>query len=197
MSQTTDPAIRPHLGGDQPARAKSPASHDGPAGGHREGQGGAANRSRVRRNRLLLLSWTALVLAIGGFFAHETIRALYVRSVTGSVFADYVLTHHIGRAQISDDESGFQKDFCVLQLNHPIPAAHLTQQMADLMYHYHDLDGGTMLTAAYRTPSGKWVTEADAVYDESRETLILTLHAGGQNRVVKEKVEWASGTDAD
>ncbi|MBX5436992.1 MAG: hypothetical protein IRZ33_07220 [Alicyclobacillaceae bacterium] len=183
-----------HISGDA-AAAVHASSASGSASGSGSDGVGRSPKDRVRRNRLLLLGWIALVLALGGFFAHATIRALYVRSVTGSVFADYVIQHHIGRAQIADDESGFQKAFCVLTLNRPIPPARLEQEVANLMYHYHDLDGGTELLVAYRS-GGKLVTQADAVYDESRQLLVMTLHAGGQSRSVQRHVSWtSSGAD--
>lgn len=156
-----------------------------------------AEKANTRsRNKLLFLIGLIGVLAVGGVFASLTVKALWVRSVTSSVFNKYVLDHKIGTAEVSDDASGFQGDFCVLHLNQPIPQDQLQEQTLDLMYHYHDLDGGRILSIEYNVPgTGKKVIESDAVYEPGTETVSLTLNEGGQ-RVVKQKVDWSGSGDA-
>lgn len=152
--------------------------------------------SSSKRNKMVFLFGLIGVLAVGGIFASLTAKALWVRSVTSSVFNKYVIDHHVGQAEISDDASGFQGDFCVLHLNQPIPAAQLQQQTLDLMFHYHDLDGGRILSIQYNVPnSNKKVIESDAVYDPTTQIVSMTLNAGDQ-KVVKQKVDWSETGDA-
>ena len=159
------------------------------ARGH-AGSGNHTNSSRSRSRRLFIYG-AVLVLAIGGFFAYEVTRALYVRSHTGSVFNTYVIQHHIGQAQISDDSSGFQLDFCVLHLTKPIPQSELEFQTFSLMQKYHELDGGISMTLVYADPStGKTVTEATAQFLPQQGIVSMTLGQGDIRRTVTRKVNW-------
>jgi hypothetical protein len=152
--------------------------------------------SSSKRNKAVFLIGLIGVLAVGGVFAGLTAKALWVRSVTSSVFNKYVIDHNVGKAEISDDASGFQGDFCVLHLNQPIPQAQLQQETLDLMHHYQDLDGGRILSIQYNVPnSSKKVIESDAVYDPTTKIVSMTLNEGGQ-KVVKQKVDWSDQGDA-
>lgn len=145
----------------------------------------------VKRNRMYFLIGAFLVLLFGGGFAYETIKALHVRSLTGAVFNTYVINHGIGTAEISDDASGFQQDFCVLHLNRPIPSTELLSQTMKLMYEYHELDGGTTLSIRYNE-HGTTITESDAVYNQASQTVVITLNEGDTKRTVQQHVAWSS-----
>lgn len=153
-------------------------------------------RVGMTRNRVLFLIGLVGVLAIGGAFASLTAKALWVRSVTSSVFTKYVIDQKIGHAEVADDASGFQGDFCVLHVNQPIPKDQLEQQTLNLMYHYHDLDGGRILSIQYNPlGTGKKVIESDAVYDANTQTVTMTLNEGSQ-QVIKQQVDWEDTGDA-
>lgn len=151
-------------------------------------------RVKRTRSRVWFVVGALLVLSIGGFFAHEVTRALYVRSQTGSVFADYVIQHHLGKAVISDDSSGFQMDFCVLHLNHPIPQNQLASETFALMKEYHSLDGGISLTLVYsEQATGKTVTQAMAEFLPNQGLVSMTLTKGTLRQTVTKRVNWSSG----
>lgn len=154
----------------------------------------APRRNRAMRSKLWFIIGALMVLGIGAGYATETVRALHVRSITGSVFNQYVIQHNIGRAQVADDASGFQGDFCVLSLNQPIPATQLEQSALQLMFHYHDLDGGHTLSIDY-TPAhgGQTLHQADVYYDAGASAVSITTHVGSTTRTVQRHVDWASG----
>jgi hypothetical protein len=138
-----------------------------------------------------------IVLVFGLVFALLTRRALYVRAVTSSVFNQYVIDHHIGHAEVSDDASGFQGDFCVLYVNHRIPDAELKDQTLRLLYEYHDLDGGDILSIQYDVPGqGKRVTLADAVFHAESQTVSLSLNLTTGKRLLTVPVHWNTSNDA-
>jgi len=150
-------------------------------------------RRRQRRSRLLFVLGALLLLGIGGAFARETIHALYVRSVTGSVFNTYVLSHQIGHAQIQDDSSGFQTDFCVLHLDHPLPTNGLAEETLALLDKYHSLDGGASITLMYTSPTtGKDVTQAAAQYFPAQDLVTMTIDGGENRTTLTQHVKWAS-----
>lgn len=156
----------------------------------------ARNLTTMRRNKSLMIVGLLGVLALGGIFATLTVKALWIRSATGSVFNKYVIDHGIGHAEVADDASGFQRDFCVLHLNHPIADGQLQAETLSLMREYHDLDGGDSLSIQYSVPgTGKTETEADAVYDAASKTVTMTLNEGGQKRVAKQSVAWPDSGD--
>lgn len=150
----------------------------------------------IRRNRWWFIAALIGVLAIGGIFARAASRALYVRSVTGSVFADYVLKHHLGHAVVTDDASGFQDDMCTLYLNRQIPESRLKQTTVKLAYQYYSLDGGNTLSIVYDDRrTHHQVTEASTFYPGG-DTLMVTLNAGGRKWVAQVPVHWPpSGVD--
>ncbi|GGJ08598.1 hypothetical protein GCM10010885_17150 [Alicyclobacillus cellulosilyticus] len=158
----------------------------------REAASAAPRSDRLhRRNRTLLLAWLALVLAIGGTFAAETVRALQFRAKHQSVFNHYVIVHRIGWAEVSTDALGLQGDFCVLHLRRPIPASVLAAQTFALMTRYHAMDGGHSLTIEYADPhTGRAVIQADAVYDPASHRLLMTLHEGDRLVTVERRVDW-------
>jgi hypothetical protein len=118
---------------------------------------------------------------------------LTVRAATGSEFSQYVISHGLGTARIADDASGFQPDYCVLELQRPIPARDLQQQALALLRTYHELDGGRSLSIHYRDPAtGRDVTEADAFFDEPTGTVKLTLNEGNTKRTAVVHVNWSS-----
>ncbi|MCF8567221.1 hypothetical protein LLE49_21095 [Alicyclobacillus tolerans] len=150
-------------------------------------------KASSRRNKLLFVFGAILLLGVGGMIATETIHALSVRAKTGSVFNTYVIDHHIGIADISDDASGFQSDFCVLHLNQPIPDKQLEQQALSLMHQYYKLDGGNSMTIVYSSRgSDKSVTQADAYYHSADQTVLLTLNTASGKKLVSEHVNWPS-----
>jgi len=149
----------------------------------------------AKRNRMYFIIGAIIVLLFAGGFAYETVKALQVRSLTGAVFNTYVINHGIGTADITDDASGFQQDFCVLHLKQPIPEKQLLSETMSLMYRYNDLDGGTTLSIRYNE-NGKSITQADAVYNVGTETVLVTLNEGANKRVVKQHVNWAGGEGA-
>jgi hypothetical protein len=148
---------------------------------------------RVRRNRLYFLAGLAVVLALGGTFAHLTLQALNVRATTSSEFPQYVVDHRIGHAEIADDESGMQQDFCVVHLNKAPPDSQIANELLDLLNHYHQLDGGTILTAEYDIPgTGKNTILGDAVLNEETNTVRLTVNTASGKHVVERHVDWNS-----
>lgn len=149
-----------------------------------------------RRNRLYFLAGAVLVLAIGGTYAWSVISALAIRAATGAEFATYVVKHHIGKASITSDSSGVQSDFCVLQLNQPIPDAQLSSQAFQLMQTYHNLDGGDTLTIQYRAQSHTRV-EASVYYNSSAQTVTMDLQRTDGRAVVERHVQWTSNTYGD
>ena len=150
-------------------------------------------RRRQRRSRLAFMLGALLLLGIGGLYARETTHALYVRSLTGSVFNTYVLSHKLGQAQIQDDSSGFQSDFCVLHLYHPLPATGLAAETLALLKTYHSLDGGSSLTLRYTSPTtGKDITQASAEYFPAQGLVTMTINVGDNQTTVSEHVQWPS-----
>lgn len=148
--------------------------------------------STIRRNRLFFVVGAVGVLGIGGIFAHAAFHALYVRSITGSVFANYVIQHHIGQADVTDDASGFQGDMCTLYLNKPIPQAKLKQTTVGLAYQYYSLDGGDTLTITYTdATTHRQVVEASSFYPGG-STLMVTLNEGARKLAEKVPVDWPS-----
>lgn len=147
------------------------------------------------RSRTLFVLGGVLVLSIGGFFAYEVSHALYVRSVTGSVFDTYVINHHIGHADISDDSSGFQADFCVLHLNKPVLQSNLASETYALMEKYHQLDGGTSMTLVYSdSATGKQITEASVEFLPAQKSVTMTLHRGSTLQTLTKKVDWSTSS---
>lgn len=146
---------------------------------------------RQKRNRLWIIIGGIVVVAFAVTFASMTMVALHMRQANGSVFAKYVIDHHIGTAQIQDDASGFQGDFCVLQLNHPIPKGQLETESLALMREYNSLDGGTSLNIVYQDSAhNKQVTEASLLYDAAGHVVHMTL-LEGRAHVQKDKpVQW-------
>jgi len=158
--------------------------------------GGKMKMKGKTKNRLYFVFGALIVLAIGGTFAKLTTQALYVRSITGAVFNTYVINHHIGRAQISDDASGFRGDFCLLNLNKAIPPNEIVDTTMSLMERYHTLDNGTSLSLVYAQPStGKSIKESDAVYDESLQTVTITVDLAAKQQVVVKHVDWVNESD--
>ncbi|WP_067936148.1 hypothetical protein [Alicyclobacillus kakegawensis] len=152
----------------------------------------ASSRARVRRNRLLLLSGGLIVVLFAVAFAVMTRQALRLRAEHSSEFAAYVLSHHLGRAEITTDATGFQTDFCVLQLNQPPKGGNLRQDVVKWMHVYAELDGGTNLTVVYHDPKlARTVTEADAVYRPATHRVYVTIHAGPQAGSYEQRVHWA------
>ncbi|MCL6516308.1 hypothetical protein [Alicyclobacillus sp.] len=156
--------------------------------------GEAQVRARVRRNRIWFVAGAALVLVLAGLFAHLTLRALTVRATTSSEFSQYVVDHGIGRVELMHDASGFDEDFMVLHLSHPVAEDQLQAQATAWMKLYYQLDGGTTLTMDYvDAATGKRVVQADAVYDPQKQTLSLTLNEGGERRLVRIPAAWQRG----
>jgi hypothetical protein len=159
---------------------------------------GSSNRPYgMRRSRIMFLVGAVIVLVFGATFAMLTRRALYVRAHTSSVFNQYVLDHHIGHAEISDDASGFQGDFCVLYVNHRIPDAELKDQALHLLYEYHDLDGGDILSIQYNVPGQeKRITLADAVFHPDSQSVSLSLNLTTGKQLMTIPVHWETSGDA-
>lgn len=135
-----------------------------------------------------------IVVFIGSVYATETIHALHVRSITGSEFATYVADNHIGQAVVSDDASGFQDDFCVLTLEKPIPNSQLQAETLQLMYQYHNLDGGTSLSIVY-DQNGKQFMQADAIYNPGSQSVTMELNYGNTKKDINQHVDWDEDTD--
>lgn len=155
------------------------------------------SKQLVRRNRWILVGALIGLLALGGVFAAMTEQALYVRSKTGSVFNTYVIQHGIGHAEVADDVSGFQGDFCVLHLNKPLPQARLQSRALQLMQQYYNLDGGTTLSIRYQNPAtGKEVDQADVVYSDGSGDVSLILNVGQVRKTVHVKVDWPNVNQA-
>jgi hypothetical protein len=145
----------------------------------------------ARRNKLIFIAWVGTVLILGAVFANLTVKALHVRAATSSEFTQYVADHNIGWAEISTDFSRIQQDFCLLHVDHEIPASQLQSQLMDWIYQYHRLDGGHSLTVEYDVPNqGKKKILGDAYYDGRTKTVRLTLNVDGQSRVVEQQVNW-------
>jgi hypothetical protein len=152
--------------------------------------------SRTTRNRLLLLLGAAVVVFFALTFAFMTRQALSLRAQHSSEFAQYVMDHGIGRAEVASDASGFQADFCVLHLTRPPSGNRLKADTIAWMHQYVALDGGTSLTVVYDDPrTGSQVTEADAVYRPDRHMLYVTVHQGPGAGTYRQRVDWGSGDD--
>lgn len=148
----------------------------------------------IRKNRLYFLGGAVLVLGIVGVFTWGSERALYVRTVTGSIFSHYVVTHHIGQASVSDDASGFQSDFSVVTLNQRIPVARLKQEVETLAQQYYDLDGGTSLTVQYNDPiSHRVVVQASTNYSVAQGFLNVLLRTGNGQQQWRVPENWSRG----
>ena len=135
------------------------------------------------------------MLGIGGLFARVTVQALSIRAHTGSEFATYVVAHHIGTAVISDDASGLQEDFCVLNLTQPIPDQRLLAETMQLSKVYQSLDGGDLLTIEYTPPGQSAEVEASTVYTPQKQQLALDLHQqNGSQRVIASPCRLGGGS---
>ncbi len=146
----------------------------------------------ARRNKRIFLAWVSVVLILGAVFADLTIKALRVRAATSSEFTQYVSDHNIGWAEISTDFSRVQQDFCLVHVDHDIPASQLEGQLLDWIYQYHRLDGGHSLTVEYDIPNqGKKKILGDAYYDARTKTVRLTMNLNGQSQVVEKRVDWS------
>ena len=142
-------------------------------------EGDANNGAQARRGKRQFMIGAVIVLVMAVAFASITIWALAIRQKTGSEFSKYVLSHHIGQAVVTNDESGFQDAFCILHLNKPIPDTELQKQAMTLFQAYSSLDGGSHLTLEYTDPKGKTSIEADVVQvDTSHVSLTLHLSSG-------------------
>lgn len=153
------------------------------------------NLKSLRRGRWKFLVGAGIIAALGVTFAGLTLQALNIRAHTSSEFSAYVANHNLGTVELVDDESGVQTDFAVLHLRQPLAGSMLEQQTLDLMKTYFTLDGGSHLTIEY-SANGKTDVLSDAVLlpGQSSRTLAITLHENGQVQVVKESVDWGSGT---
>lgn len=140
----------------------------------------------VPKSRVQFLIGAGIVLVLALAFAAITMWALRIRSQTGSEFSKYVVSHHLGTAEVTDDASGFQTDFCVLHLNAAIPDSKLKTETVALFTTYHQLDGGDHLTLEYAGKDGKTVIQSDAVL-VGNTNVSLTLHtlSGVQTTLVK------------
>jgi hypothetical protein len=146
------------------------------------------------RNKLLFIFGGLIIIGTASVFASATLQALRIRSVTSSEFNKYVIQNHIGTAQETEDESGIEGDFCTLLLNHPLPSKTLQKSVVNLLYHYHNLDGGTNLEIDEHVPgSTKVNVVADTIYDQTSQTVSVNLHNASNDRVIKVHVNW---TDA-
>ncbi|MCL6636730.1 MAG: hypothetical protein K6T26_02165 [Alicyclobacillus sp.] len=143
-----------------------------------------------RRNKLWMLAGAALVLAMALEFAHLTRTALTIRAATSSEFSQYVLDHGLGHTELAHDSSGFDNEFCILHLNHPVPTDQLAATTLSLLHEYYQLDQGTSLTLVYDQGNGHQVIQADGLYDPRSQQVTLTLNLGEDKRVVHETVQW-------
>ena len=135
--------------------------------------------ARAIRSRRQFIIGSVIVLLLAVVFASITVWALSIRQRTGSEFSNYVLTHHIGQAVVTNGNSGFQGVFCILHLNQPIPDTQLKAQAMGLFEKYSSLDGGNHLTLEYTDARGKTTIEADVVeVDASHVSLTLHLSSG-------------------
>lgn len=155
----------------------------------------SANAAAVKRNRIMFLSGAVIVLFFAGLFAYWTHKALYVRSVTSSIFAKYVIDNHVGTASIQDDPSGLQADTCFLHLTKPIPTAQLEKEVENLAYQYYNLDGGTIMDVEYDTPGKPTLIQADTVYEDGAGTLSMTLNFNGVRKIINKTEKWAPTTE--
>ena len=149
----------------------------------------AEEQRKLRRSRLYFIFGAIIIAVFIVLFSTQTTKALYVRSQTGAVFNTYVISHHIGTADISDDASGFQGDFCVLHVNKLIPTKDLMQQAMSLASRYYDLDGGTNMSIVAMV-NGKNLTQASTVYEASSNTLMMTFNDGHREWSIDRKVKW-------
>jgi hypothetical protein len=155
----------------------------------------SANAAAVRKSRLLFLFGALIVVGFAALFAFWTHKALYVRSATSSVFAKYALDHHVGNASITDDPSGLQSDTCFLHLFAPIPTAKLEAEVMNLAYQYYSLDGGTIMDIEYDAKGQPTLIQADAVYEDSSKTLMMTLNLNGVHKTLSKPVNWAPSVE--
>lgn len=146
---------------------------------------GKSGQTGTRKGKIQFLIGAAIIVVLAIAFASITMWALRIRSATSSVFAKYVTSQKIGTAQVTDDASGFQSDFCVLHLNHPVPTDQLQSETMGLFEKYHQLDGGDHLTLEYTTANGKTVIQSDAVLvDNSHVSITLHEPSGVNSKTV-------------
>lgn len=145
----------------------------------------------AKRNRIIILVGAVGVLLLALVFANLTLQALNVRATTSSEFITYVAQHHIGRAELSEDFSKMQQDFCLLHVDHAIPNSELKGDLLSWVEQYYKLDGGHSLTVEYDIPgTNQKQILGDALYDEETKTVHLTMSVDGTKEVVNQTVNW-------
>lgn len=148
----------------------------------------------LKKSRWQFVFGGVILVGLAVTFAMLTIQALNIRANTSSEFMDYVAQHGIGTAEVSDDASGFQGDFCVLHLKQPIPAEDLKAEAMQLFQEYNQLDGGQRLTIEYAQGS-KTTIQADAILLSNGKDVSLSLHEHGTSQMVQVPISWSPSGD--
>lgn len=152
---------------------------------------GMFHQGSQSRNRALFVIGGLLIVGISAMFARATVEALQIRSATSSEFSQYVIDHHVGTVEESTDFSGFQGDFCVLQLAQRLPHSGLRSAILKYLFEYHTLDGGTHLTLDYQAPNSPHdEVLADAIYDQNAKTVTVNIHVGANAGLQTIPVDW-------
>ncbi|MCL6454920.1 MAG: hypothetical protein K6T78_15035 [Alicyclobacillus sp.] len=144
-----------------------------------------------RRSRMWFILGGVLVLGFGGLFASLTIQALNIRAHTSSEFSRYVVQHHVGTAELTDDPTGIEEPFTVVHLSHSIPDGALTSEAAQLFQVYNQLDGGDQLELVDSSRSRTSQVVANVQFLPGDKEMVIVEHlSNGRTTSVRLPVKW-------
>ncbi|MCL6632790.1 MAG: hypothetical protein K6T63_09165 [Alicyclobacillus herbarius] len=106
-------------------------------------------------------------------------------------FMEYVTTHHLGTLTVIDSGTGLDPVSYMLTVPRPISASERQAFITRLMQKYYLYDKGELLSIVYRSKNGDTHPLASAHYDDTTDTLQLTINLpSGNTQVVRQHVRW-------